>query len=296
MKKVVVFGGSGFLGSYIADELTQRGYDVVVADVKESTYLQDTQKFAICDILDRDAIDRIVKGSSFVYNFAGLADIDDSIHMPKETFEQNVIGNINILEACREIGIQRYIYASSAYSLSNKGSFYGISKLASEKIIEEYNTRYDVPCSIIRYGSLYGERADHHNGIYRMLREAIENGAINHNGNGEEVREYIHAVDAAIMSVDIIEDKKYRGQHLILSGVERIKQKDLLFMIKEIMNDKIEITFADKELEGHYQVTPYSFHPNMARKLVLNSFIDLGQGLVECLKKIHDECQGESHS
>lgn len=294
MKKVVVFGGSGFLGSYVADELTHRGHEAVVADVKESPYITDRQAFAKCDIMDPGAVEKAVRGAVVVYNFAGLADIDDSRDRPKETMEQNVIGNINVLEACRSGKIERFVYASSAYAFSNKGSFYGISKLASEKIVEEYAVRFGVPYSIIRYGSLYGERADHHNGIYRMLRQAIEKGEIRHNGNGEEVREYTHAADAARLSVNIIEDTAFRNQHLILTGVERMRQKELLRMIQEIMDEKINISYSESEIGGHYQVTPYSFSPNMARKIVSDSFIDLGQGLVGCMQAIHEELNGKS--
>jgi len=296
MKKIVVFGGSGFLGSYVADELTHRDYDVVIADIQESSFLSDKQSFVYCDIMDNAAIEAALKDAAIVYNFAGLADIDESIDQPRETMQQNVIGNVNILEACRGQSIERYVYASSAYAFSQKGSFYGISKLASEKIIEEYQSRFKLPYTIVRYGSLYGERADQHNGMYRMLHQATNEGKIRHNGDGEEVREYIHAADAARLSVDIIEDDTYRDQHLILTGVERMKQKDVLRMIREILNDEVEITFAAAQIEGHYQVTPYSFYPNMARKLVLNSFIDLGQGLVECLKTIHDSSQEETNS
>jgi UDP-glucose 4-epimerase len=294
MKKAVVFGGSGFLGSYVADELSRRGFAVVIADVKESSYLAKGQAFQRCDIMDPDAVTRAAKGAAVVYNFAGLADLDESINMPKQVMEQNVIGNINVLEACRLGKIERFVYASSAYAFSNKGSFYGISKLASEKIVEEYAVRFGVLYSIIRYGSLYGERADRHNGIYRMLRQAIEKGEIRHTGNGEEVREYIHAADAARLSVNIIEDKAFRNQHLILTGVERMRQKELLRMIQEIMDEKINISYSESETGGHYQVTPYSFSPNMARKIVNDSFIDLGQGLVGCMQAIHEELNGKS--
>jgi UDP-glucose 4-epimerase len=230
-----------------------------------------------------------LKGAEIVYNFAGLADLDKTIHLPKETINQNVIGNINILEACRKISIKRYIYASSAYAFSEKGSFYGISKLTSEKVIEEYGRRYELPFNILRYGSLYGARADESNGVHRMLCQAIKKQKICHNGDGEEVREYIHAQDAARLSVDILEDDTFRDQHLILTGVERMKQKDFIQMIREILNGPLEITYDGSQTEGHYRVTPYSFHPNMARKLTLNSFIDLGQGLVECVREIHEK-------
>lgn len=291
MKKVVVFGGSGFLGSHVADELTNRGYAVVVADIKESPYILDKQTFVHCDIMDASAIAAALEDAVFVYNFAGFADLDASTHQPRETMEQNVIGNINILEICREMPIERYVYASSAYAFSNKGSFYGISKFASEKVIEEYESRYDLPYTIVRYGSLYGERADDHNAIHRLLRQAIETGRMVHPGHGEEVREYIHAADAAKLSVDIIEDDAYINEHLVLTGVERLRYKDLLRMIQEILDNNVDIILSDNGRAGHYEVTPYSYHPNVARKLVSNSFIDLGQGLVSCIKHIHSSVE-----
>jgi len=287
MSKIVVFGGSGFLGSYVSDELTHRGHAVLVADIKESPYLGEGQTFLQCDIMDPGTVAKAVEGATVVYNFAGLADLDESINRPKETMEQNVIGNINILEACKNLGLERYVYASSAYAFSNKGSFYGISKLVSEKIVEEYAARFQLPYTIIRYGSLYGERADENNGMYRLLRAALEDRKIVLHSDGEDIREYIHAHDAARLSADIIENGDYANQHMVLSGVERLRHKDLLQMIQEILNDDVEISFTEEPWEGHYQVTPYSYHPTLARKLVLKSFIELGQGLVSCIKKIH---------
>jgi UDP-glucose 4-epimerase len=234
-----------------------------------------------------------VNDSAIVYNFAGLADLDESVNQPKLTIEQNVIGNINILEACKSANIERYIYASSAYALSDRGSFYGISKLTSEKIIEEYQTRLNVPYSIIRYGSLYGERADRHNGMYIILRQALKEGVVKHRGDGEEVREFIHAADAAQLSVDIAESSEFVNQHIVLTGVERLKHKDLHSMIRDILPHPLEIVYSDDQWEGHYQVTPYSFRPNRAKKLVPNPFIDLGQGLTECIEFIYEELQNE---
>jgi UDP-glucose 4-epimerase len=293
MKKVIVFGGSGFLGSYVADELTERNYDVVIADINESLYLRPEQSFVHCDILDQNAVMEAIRGAPIVYNFAGLADLNDSISRPHETLEQNVMGNINILEACRKNETERFVYASSAYALSAKGSFYGISKFASEKIVEEYATRFNLDFCVLRYGSIYGERADKHNGLYRLLKTALTTGEIRHKGNGEEVREYIHAVDAATLSVDVIEDAKFHNQHLMLTGVERLKYKDLLRMIQEILNDEVKVSLSLDEQEGHYQVTPYSFQPNAGWKLTANPFIELGQGLVNCMKTIHDDITQE---
>jgi len=290
--KVVVLGGSGFLGSYVADELTRRGYNVIVADIAPSKYLQTNQKFIKVDILNIDDIKNAIVDATYIYNFVALANLDEAIHKPIETFNINVIGNLNVLEACRQQGdIERFIFASSAYALSNEGSFYGISKHSAEKITEEYYKRYGLKYTIIRYGSLYGERASNNNYIYNLLYDALTTGVLKYKGDGQDIREYIHAADAAKLSVDIIEDDQYVNEHIILTGVEKMKRIELLTMINEIMGNKLEIKQIDDSNMGHYKITPYAFHPTLAKKLVANPFIDLGQGLVECIKKIYTTLQ-----
>lgn len=293
-KKAVIFGGSGFLGSYVADELSRRNYDVTIADINTSPYIQENQKFTKVNILDINNIKDIIKDVNIVYNFVAIANLDDAIHDPINTMNINVIGNLNILEACRQIGgIDRFIYASSAYALSSDGSFYGISKQSSEKLTEEYYKRYSLKYTVIRYGSLYGERASHNNYIYNLLNDAIKNGELHYKGNGQDLREYIHAADAAKLSVDILEDKQYENEHIILTGTERLKRIELLTMINEIMQNKLKVIQISDNNMGHYKITPYSYHPTVAKKLVANPFIDLGQGLLECIQEIHKELDNE---
>ncbi|HQS67290.1 MAG TPA: NAD(P)-dependent oxidoreductase [Sulfuricurvum sp.] len=294
MKKVVIFGGSGFLGSYVADEFTRRGYEVVIADISPSSYLQPTQRFVNINIMEMAEVVEVIKGSSFVYNFVAIANLDEAIHKPINTFAINVMGNLNILEACRQDeGIERFIYASSAYALSSDGSFYGISKHSSEKLTEEYYKRYGLKYTVIRYGSLYGERASHNNYIYNLLKDALTTRQLEYKGDGEDLREYIHAADAAKLSVDIIEDPQYENEHIILTGIEKLKRLELLIMINEIMNNTLEILQINETNMGHYKITPYSFHPSVAKKLVANPYIDLGQGLLECIQTIHNELDSE---
>ena len=81
--------------------------------------------------------------------------------------------------------------------LSRKGAFYGTSKRCSERIIEQYHEEFGLAYTILRYGSVYGDRADETNRIHRMLRQALIEGRIVFPGDGSEEREYIHAEDAA---------------------------------------------------------------------------------------------------
>lgn len=290
MKSVVVFGGSGFLGSYVADELTRRGYHVTIADINKSNYIQQNQHFVEVNILDIQNIETIIANADVVYNFVAIANLDDAIHDPIGAYNINVMGNLNILEACRRNGkIQRFVYASSAYALSTEGSFYGLSKQSSEKLTEEYYTRYGLKYTVIRYGSLYGERASHNNYIYNLLKNALDTGILPYKGDGEDLREYIHAADAARLSANILEDKQYENEHIILTGIEKLKRIDLLTMINEIMQNKLEVKQISNDNMGHYKITPYTFHPTVAKKLVSNPYIDLGQGLVECIQEISKE-------
>ena len=288
-KKTVIFGGSGFLGSYVADELTKRNYKVLIADKTQSEYVKQ-YPFVEVDILDSESVEKAISDADYVYNFVAIANLDEAIDKPIMTMQINVMGNMNILEACRKNGkIERFIYASSAYALSEDGSFYGISKRTSEKVIEEYYKRYSLKYTIIRYGSVYGERGSHNNYIYNLIETALQTGKLEFKGDGEDIREYIHGADTAKLSVDILEDLQFENEHLILTGIEKMKRIELLTMINEIMGNRLEIINVDKDYFGHYKITPYAFHPTVAKKLVANPFIDLGQGLLEVIRTISEE-------
>jgi UDP-glucose 4-epimerase len=293
--KILVFGGSGFLGCHVVDALMAKGYEVHIADLLPPKHGTEDYNYHHCDILQRDSINALFASHDFkaVYNFAGMADIDKAALNPLDTMKLNVLGNMHILESCRDSSVERYIFASSAYASSLRGSFYGISKLTSEKIVEEYGVRFNLGFTVIRYGSLYGERANKQNGIYKLLRQAIERKRIDFQGDGQEVREFIHVRDAARLSVHVLEEDEYLNQHLILTGVEKHCYSELLYMIKEIFNDSIEIQFHKGRQKGHYRVTPYSFRPCTARKLVANPYVDMGQGIVDCLDEMVGDYENE---
>ena len=259
--KVLVFGGFGFLGHYLVRELLDRGYEVTVAEIHEDEKLESKITYIKCDITIKENVENVFKNNQFdfVYNLAGFANLDTAIKYPLETIQLNVIGNMHILEQCEKNSISRFIYASSAYAMSNKGSFYGISKLASEKIVEEYLKKYSLPFTILRYGSVYSERSFDNNYIYNLVKSAVLEGEINHSGDGNELREYIHAADASKLSVDVIESEDFKNLHVILTGNERMKRSDLFNMVKEILNDKVEIYYKNDGYNNHYNFTPLFF-------------------------------------
>ena len=286
--KVIVFGGSGFLGSHIADALTKKKHKVKIFDIVKSPYLQKDQEMIVGDILDKKAVNKAIKDCDVVYNFAGLADIDETHKKPLETLEKNIIGNTIILDACQKNKVKRFVFASTIYVYSDSGSFYRSSKQACELIIENYKDVYKLPYTILRYGSLYGPRAKENNWIHKILKQALKEGKITRHGDGEEIREYIHVKDAAKLSVKILE-KEFENRNVTITGNQPMKIKDLHTMVKEILGNKIKLEYLPDVSNSHYEITPYSYNPKVGQKLVSNQFHDMGQGILECLSEIHAE-------
>jgi len=280
-----VFGGSGFLGSHVADQLTSQGFQVRLFDCMPSKWLQEQQVMILGDILDVESVNNAVKGSDFVYNFAAVADLNDAIDQPLKTLKVNALGNANILEACKKFLVKRFLYASTVYVNSREGSFYRISKQTSEQMVEEYRARYGLDYTIIRYGSIYGPRSDDHNGLYRIVRDALRNGVVRYEGHPESLREYIHVDDVARASVAAL-GEDFKNQHVVLTGHESMRVLDMLKMLSEILDFGDEVEFVEASYKGHYVRTPYAYQPSLGRKYIPPMHVDLGQGLVQLIEEV----------
>ena len=289
---ILVTGGSGFLGSHVADALSNAGHKVFIFDIRNSPYLREDQVMIIGNMMDECLLNDIIRDIDIVYHFAGIADIDECADKPVDTAKINILGTVYLLEAAKNAKVKRFVFASSAYVYSDLGFFYRSSKQACESYIENYSLLYDLKYTCLRYGSLYGPRADERNGVFRLIKQAVEKGKISYSGTGEEQREYIHVLDAAQNSLKILEPE-YENAHIVLTGREKIRSSDLLEMIKEMFGNRIEIEFVSPSHKSHYKMTPYNFSPKLGRKLVNNPHIDMGQGLLlniaEVYEKIHQE-------
>ena len=289
--KAIVLGGSGFIGSHMADLLSAKGLEVTVFDRSESAYLKPSQHMIVGSIGDLDAIKKAVAGQDYVLNFAGIAGLREAKERAITATTINVLGNLNLLAAIRENPPKRYIFASTYYVYSESGSIYRVTKQCCELFIDEYAKQYSIPFTVMRYGSVYGPRAGTANAIYRFLREAVEFGRITRKGRGDDQREYISVLDAAQATYEVMLNSELANHHIILAGQQRIKVDDLFAMINEMMGGKLSITYAPAETDdhGHYVMTPYSFKPEQAVRYSTDCHHDLGQGMPQLMHEIHDK-------
>jgi UDP-glucose 4-epimerase len=286
MKKAVVVGGSGFIGSHVADCLTESGYQVTIYDKTKSQWLLEEQEMVIGKIEDAEKINQTITGAEVVYNFAALADLNQALKQPIETVSINILGNLNVMEACRTHKVKRFVYASTVYVHSREGGFYRCSKQASEAYIEEYQRVYGLNYTILRYGSLYGPRADNSNGLYRIVKSALNGGVVKYAGDINSMREYIHVEDAAKASVDILTDE-FKNENIVLTGQEPMRVLEMLHMLAEILGlNKNSIEFVEDSYEGHYIRTPYAYQPKLGKKYIPPVHVDLGQGLLQVIDEI----------
>ena len=254
MKSVLITGGSGFLGSHVADAFTEAGYEVIIFDGKESPWLGPGQTMVVGDILDEKLVSEVTNDVEAVYHFAGVADIYEANENPLETVKHNILGTTYLLEACVRAQVPRFIFASTVYVYSEHGGFYRSSKQACELLIENYSKLKGQDFTILRFGSLYGRRANRFNWIHNVIYQALTEGKMERLGDGEEIRGYIHVSDAAKACVAIL-DKGFKNTYLMINGSETIKVKDLLRMIREILDNQVEIKFLNERIEEHYEIT-----------------------------------------
>jgi UDP-glucose 4-epimerase len=289
VKNIVIIGGSGFIGSHTADELSRQGHKVKLFDRSPSQWIRNDQEQVIGDILDRDLIGKVISGADIVYHFASIADISEAKERPYDTMQVNVMGVTIALEAAVKAKISRFVYASTMYVYSPYGSFYRASKQAAELILEAYSEKSGLEYTILRYGSLYGPRSQDWNGLKLFVRQAVLEKKLNLTGDGLEKREFIHVFDAARLSVDILTDE-FINKAITVTGHQVLNLLELAAMIFEISGVEEDVRFLDKGRWGdRYNITPYRYTPKKAMKLTSEKFVDLGQGILDLVEEVYQD-------
>ncbi len=282
-KEIIFFGGSGFVGSYFVRKLLYNKYKVNIYDLNKPNFKHKNLKYIKGDILDENKVFKTIKKNSYVFNFAGWSDLETASTHEQEVKKLNLDANNKILKICKKKNVKRFVYASTLYVFSKYGGIYKESKKKAEKLIEASK----VPYTNLRFGSLYGIGSKPGNAIFDILQMAIKKKKITYWGRGDEVRQYIHARDAAKVC-DQIFFEKFKNKSLLITGLEDIRMRDLLNTVKEMFDNKIEIEFDyNKRTDAHYKNTPFTIDgkdkekPIIGEKLLFESYTDIGQGIYE---------------
>jgi|TARA_B100001093_G_C26856223_1_gene1027523 UDP-glucose 4-epimerase len=279
-RKILVLGGAGFLGSHVADELSHINYDVTIFDKNKPKFPNDKHNYLISDINNKSNLAKAIKNSHAVFYFADMADITESRIEYIKTINQNIIQLVEILEICKKSKIKHFIYASSLYVYSESGSFYRASKQCAEILIKEFSKVSKFDYKLLRYGSLYGERAQKWNGIQKFIDQIISKGKIIYKGNGKEIREYIHVKDAAKLSALVV-SKKLKNNVISIFGQKSITVDQLFNLMFEIYGKKKRVKYLNSiNADDHYGFSPYRFVPENSIKLTSNMSTDLGEGIL----------------
>jgi len=249
---ILVTGGAGFIASHIVDQLVALNHQVSIIDdlsTGKRDYLNPLAAYYETSITE----DRLAEvfaqvNPEVVIHHAAQIDVQTSLQKPAWDANVNIIGTVNLLEACREFGVRKIIYASSAAVYGSPEylpvdethpvrplSFYGISKHTPEHYIEAFSQLYNIDYTILRYANVYGIRQDPkgEGGVVSIFVDKLLNQsqpAIF--GDGEQTRDFIYVMDIVRANIAALD----RGSRSIfnVSCNEQTTVNELLQRMSEI--------------------------------------------------------------
>jgi UDP-glucose-4-epimerase GalE len=214
--RILVTGGAGFIGSRVCDLLLRAGHGVTVFDNFSTGYRHLVPQGGVVvegDVRDADAISQAVEGHDAVMHFAAQALVAESVTTPQKSFDINLAGGFNLLEAMRTHGVNQLVHSSSCaiYGAPERMpvreddrmlplSPYGASKLAFEALLHSYHAAYDINVTMFRYFNPYGPHEIHDpetHAIPNFINAALNNSAAPVYWNGECVRDFFFVDDIA---------------------------------------------------------------------------------------------------
>jgi UDP-glucose 4-epimerase len=210
--RVLVTGGSGFIGSHVVDKLRARGHEPVIYDLRPSSWHENGSVDTVLgSITDREALERALHSCDAVAHLAAVADVNDVHASPEEAESVNARGTVAVLEACRRAGVKRIVYASTIWVYSDcaeeavdeetllpaPSHLYTSTKLAGELYCKAYQELYGIDYTILRFGIPYGPRAREAAVIPAFVNKAFAGEPLTLAGDGMQSRRFVYVEDLA---------------------------------------------------------------------------------------------------
>lgn len=259
MAKVVVTGGSGFIGSHVVDSLVEAGHQVTVIDHRIRPHRTDVG-FEDIDLMDIASVISATKGAEHIFHLGAVSNVNYAFKYPVYTTALNVSGTANILEAGRINGTKRVYLASTVwvyngspnhepldetvpFYLDGAGHIYTSTKIASEMICHNYNKLYNLPFTILRYGIPYGPRMREELLIPIFIKKALSGQPLTISGKGDQYRFFVYVKDMARAHVLAMDDKAI-NQTYNLEGSRKVTVLQVAEGIKKVLGDQVKIEFV----------------------------------------------------
>lgn len=279
MKKVIVVGGAGFIGSNLVDELISSGFDAHVIDNLSGGKKENVNKkakFYKKDIKNLKSIVPIFKGAEYVFHLAALPRVQFSIENPEATHNANITGTMNILIASKEGGVKKVVYSASSSAYGNQNimplkedmatnpmSPYGLHKYVGELYCRVWSVVYGLPTVSLRYFNVYGPRLNP-NGAYalvigKFLQQRKEGKVLTITGDGTQTRDFTHVKDVVRANILAAKSDKVGKGEVINIGAGRNQS---INRIAKLIGGKIE--YIAPRLEPHDTLADNS----LAKKLL----------------------------
>ena len=266
---ILVSGGAGYLGQNLIKQLIKLNKNVISIDIKEFPFKHHHLKKITLNMTNYNHLHTKLKNLniSFIFHFAAISNIEYSVLNPKKTLNNNIFSTYNLLKIGNEKKIKKFIFASSIYTNSTQGSFYRISKICCEEIIEEYQRLFGLKYIIVRYGSLFGD-LNFTNTINNIISLGLKGKTIIREGSGREIRNYISIDDAVSLTIKLLEEK-YNKSYYNIIGNEKINFKKIIKIIKEHIPN-LKIKYTNKIYNHHYIKSPYNKRKRLFYNLTIN--------------------------
>ncbi|WP_239328904.1 NAD(P)-dependent oxidoreductase [Frankia sp. CiP3] len=239
--RIIVTGGSGFIGAHVVDRLLDAGHDVISLDL--NAHMTDPRAdHRIVDVLDLSALTAVFADCDMVFHLAGMSNVDHAFADPIRTVRLNVEGTANVCEAARATGVRRVLFASTVwvygasggdlddprsltedaeFAMSRAGHVYTSTKIAAELLLQSYQQTYDLDFTVLRYGIPYGPGMRDELVLARFLQKALKGEPLTVAGDGQQFRNYVFVRDLADAHVLAMDDAA-RNETIALEGNERV--------------------------------------------------------------------------
>lgn len=274
---VVVTGGAGFIGGYLAESFVRDGRDVVVVDnfdpyydtgIKEHTVELCREAASETDgsyslirgsVTDCELMNDVIRDASFVFHEAAQAGVRTSVEDPKKPNRVNVTGTMNVLEAARAADVERVVVASSS-SVYGKPEYlpydeshpttpvspYGVSKLAAEQYTRVYYEVYGLPTVSLRYFTVYGPRMRPNMAISNFVSRCLNGKPPVVYGDGSQTRDFTFITDVVTANNALLGTDAADGRVMNIGSTSTITIRELAERVRDQLAPDLELTYGER--------------------------------------------------